>query len=98
MSRETYTETDLANFKECQRLSYHAVQQVARNLKIGQTEREAAQMIDAEIKVLGMQRYFHAPFAWFGRRTGFVGIDRPFDTRSFPSKLLPPHFGQKFMP
>jgi hypothetical protein len=98
MSREFYTDTDLANFKECQRLSYEAVQTVARRLQTGNTERDAAQMIDEEIKARGMSRYFHAPFAWFGARTAFQGIDRPFDTRSFPTKLLPPHFGQKFMP
>src|SRR5262245_7285822 len=98
MSREFYTETDLANFKECQRLSYEAVAAVSKRLKTGDTERDAAQMIDEEIKARGMDRYFHAPFAWFGKRTAFQGIDRPFDTRHFPTKLLPPHFGQKFMP
>lgn len=98
MSREFYTETDLANFKECQRLAYEAVVAVAKKLKTGDSERDAAQMIDAEIQARGMTRYFHAPFAWFGARTAFQGIDRPFDTRSFPTKLLPPHFGQKFMP
>jgi hypothetical protein len=98
MSRESYTETDLANFRDCQRIAYQAVSDVARELVAGQTEREAAAMVDTRLKQMGIDRYFHAPFAWFGKRTGFVGIDRPFDVRSFPSRLTPPHFGQKFMP
>jgi hypothetical protein len=98
MSKEFYTETDLSNFKECQRMAYEAVVATEKRLTAGVTEREAAQMIDEEVRARGMNRYFHAPFAWFGKRTAFQGIDRPFDTRSFPSKLLPPHFGQKFMP
>ncbi len=98
MSKEFYTETDLSNFKECQRMAYDAVVATAKRLTPGVTEREAAQMIDEEVRARGMSRYFHAPFAWFGSRTAFQGIDRPLDTRAFPSKLLPPHFGQKFMP
>lgn len=98
MSKEYYTETDLANFKECQRIAYDAVVEVAKNLKTGDTERDAAQMIDTELKRHGITRYFHAPFAWFGDRTAFAGIERPFDMRNFPLQLAPPHFGQKFMP
>ncbi|MFO1471733.1 MAG: M24 family metallopeptidase [Turneriella sp.] len=98
MSKEFYTDTDLANFRECQKLAYQAVTAVAAKLKAGDTERYAAELIDQELKSYGISRYFHAPFAWFGARTAFQGIDRPFDTRAFPSKLLPPHFGQKFMP
>lgn len=79
-------------------MAYDAVLATAKRLTAGVTEREAAQMIDEEVRARGMSRYFHAPFAWFGERTAFQGIDRPLDTRSFPSKLLPPHFGQKFMP
>ena len=44
MSREFYTETDLANFKECQRLAYEAVVAVAKKLKTGDSERDAAQI------------------------------------------------------
>jgi len=98
MSKEFYSETDLSNFRECQSLAYDAVAAVEKRLQAGQTEKEAAQMIDEEIKARGMHRYFHAPFAWFGERTAFHGIERPFDTRQFPTKLLPPHFGLEFMP
>ena len=98
MSKEFYTDTDLSNFRECQKLAYQAVTAVAAKLKAGDTERYAAELIDQELKSYGISRYFHAPFAWFGARTAFQGIDRPFDTRAFPTKLLPPHFGQKFMP
>lgn len=98
MSKEFYTEADLANFRDCQSMAYDAVQAVARRLTAGMTEKQAAEMIDEEIKGRGMTRYFHAPFAWFGVRTAFQGFERPFDLSRFPASLLPPHFGQKFMP
>lgn len=98
MSKEYYTETDLENFRTAQSLAYDAVQAVAKRLVTGMTEKQAADMVDAELKARGITRYFHAPFAWFGARTAFVDIERPLDLRSFPSRFLPPHFGHKFMP
>ncbi|HRP69017.1 MAG TPA: M24 family metallopeptidase, partial [Turneriella sp.] len=98
MSREFYTETDIANFRECQSLAYDAVAAVQKRLKVGTTEKEAAEMIDEEIKARGMTRYFHAPFAWFGERTAFKGFERPLNWGNFPKRFLPPHFGLKFLP
>ncbi|MBV6492978.1 MAG: hypothetical protein LDLANPLL_00985 [Turneriella sp.] len=98
MSREFYTDADVANFKECQSLAYDAVVAVQKRLKVGTTEKEAAAMIDEEIKARGMTRYFHAPFAWFGERTAFKGFERPLNLGNFPKSFLPPHFGLKFLP
>lgn len=98
MSKELYTEDDVASFRQCQRLAYEAVQAVEKRLQEGDTEKDAVRMIDEEIKARGMARYFHAPFAWFGERTAFHNFKRPLDFRGFPSSFLPPHFGLQFMP
>ncbi|MCB1199881.1 MAG: aminopeptidase P family protein [Leptospiraceae bacterium] len=98
MAKEYYTGEQLNHFRSTQRMAYDSVRAAASRLKEGMTEREAADLIDQEIKKRGCDRYFHGPFAWFGERSGFLNIERPLDFRSFPSNLLPPHFGTEFLP
>lgn len=62
-----------AGFKRAQRLAYDAVEAVAKQLRVGMTEREAAQLLADHLQDHGTQRYLHRPFAWFGEHAGFYG-------------------------
>jgi Xaa-Pro aminopeptidase len=69
-------------FRRAQRLAYDAAIDVARALTPGVTERDAAARLEAALVARGVRRWFHAPFAWFGDRTRFAGINAP--TKFFP--------------
>lgn len=60
-------------FRRAQRVAYDAVEAVGRQLRVGMTEREAAQMLADHLRASGTQRYLHRPFAWFGEHAGFYG-------------------------
>lgn len=65
---------DLEQFRAVQRLAYAAAEAVARELKPGMTERQAAKMQEVWLLDHGVTGWFHAPFAWFGDRTAFQGF------------------------
>lgn len=65
----------LDGHRRAQRLAYDAAVEVAAGLAPGVTEREAAAALGRALAAHGVTRYFHAPFAWFGERTAFAGID-----------------------
>jgi Xaa-Pro aminopeptidase len=64
-----------AGFRRAQKLAYDAVESVAKQLRVGMTEREAAQLLADYLKAHGTERYLHRPFAWFGEHAGFYGYD-----------------------
>lgn len=65
---------DLEKFRKVQRLAYAAAEAVAKELKPGMTEKEAARMQEVWLLDNGVTDWFHAPFAWFGDRTAFQGF------------------------
>lgn len=96
MTAEYYTDDELNQFKRVQRVAYNAVLDVERELRVGMTEIQAAQLIEAHLEDIGVTQYFHKGFAWFGDRTGFKNFNRPFYLKE---KFFPlPHLGREFMP
>ncbi len=65
---------DLEQFRKVQRLAYAAAEAVAKELKPGITEKEAARMQEVWLLDHGVTDWFHSPFAWFGDRTAFYGF------------------------
>jgi len=65
---------DLEQFRHVQRLAYAAAEAVAKELKPGMTEKQAAHMQKVWLLDHGVTGWFHAPFAWFGDRTAFQGF------------------------
>lgn len=65
---------DLEQFKKVQRLAYAAAEAVAKELKPGMTEKQAAKMQEVWLLDHGVTDWFHSPFAWFGDRTAFQGF------------------------
>jgi Xaa-Pro aminopeptidase len=91
VTTERYSPDDLARFKDLQRLAYDAALFVARGLEPGVTEREAAARLGNALRDRGARGFFHAPFAWFGDRTGFYG----FRTRNPIENVV---FARQFFP
>ncbi|WP_410211235.1 M24 family metallopeptidase [Aquirhabdus sp.] len=65
---------DLEQFRKVQRLAYAAAEAVAKELKPGMTEKQAAKMQEVWLLDHGVTDWFHSPFAWFGDRTAFQGF------------------------
>ncbi len=65
---------DLEQFRQVQRLAYAAAEAVAKELKPGMTEKEAARLQEVWLLDHGVTDWFHSPFAWFGDRTAFQGF------------------------
>lgn len=62
---------ELAEFRKVQRLAYQCAEEVAKELRPGMTEKQAAKMQRVWLLDHGVTDFFHAPFAWFGERTAF---------------------------
>lgn len=79
LSRKPHPKLSLVHqegFKRVQRLAYESVQVVGRELQEGWSEKQAAELIKTYLKDHGVKSFFHEPFAWFGDRSRFDGIDR----------------------
>lgn len=77
MTASTYTFAELDRFREVQQLAYRCAEAIAEDLHAGITEKQAAGRLGDALRREGVAQFFHQPFAWFGDRTGFVGIHHP---------------------
>jgi Xaa-Pro aminopeptidase len=78
------TDDVIVRARRAQRLAYDAALAVAAELRPGQSERDAAAALSAWCEARGIDGWFHRPFAWFGERTAFVGMNLP--TSFFPTR------------
>lgn len=60
-----------AGYTKAQRLAYAAVIHVGKQLKVGMTEKAAAELLADYLREHGSERYLHRPFAWFGPHSRF---------------------------
>lgn len=67
---------ELIGFRNVQRLAYDAVVEVGAMLREGWTEQQTTKLIETYLRDYGVKAFFHKPFAWFGERTRFDGIQR----------------------
>lgn len=72
-----YAGSDLARFRDLQRLAYDGAAAAAGWLAPGVTERQAAARLRRELIRAGADDFFHVPFAWFGDRTAFRNFRTP---------------------
>ncbi len=91
---DRFAAEELLEIRAVQRLAYDAVEEVARALTPGTTEREAAHRIDATLRARGVDGFFHTPFAWFGDRSGFErfvapSLRRPLTNLTFARQFFP---------
>jgi hypothetical protein len=74
-----FTSAQLGRFATHQRGVYAVLEQSARELRPGDTEREAARRLHrALVAELAIDSYFHVPVVLFGERTGYPGDFGPF--------------------
>lgn len=66
----------LAGLAESQALAYSCAKMIARELREGWTEAQAARLMDVYLRDCGVRVFFHRSFAWFGERTRFDGMRR----------------------
>lgn len=71
MQIDGFQAQDLKQFSAVQKLAYEVVEAVQARLKTGMTEKDAVQMLRAELQSRGVESNFHDPFAWFGDRAAF---------------------------
>ena len=69
--QQGFSKTDLANFKNAQRIAYECAIDVKKMLKEGMTERQATHLMQEWMAKKNIGTFFHKPFAWFGKRTRF---------------------------
>ena len=65
---------DLAKLKACQKVARLGVQETTRAIQEGWSEQQTCDYLEAALRDLGVENYFHRPFAWFGERSRFDGI------------------------
>lgn len=75
-SSHATSEIDAQGFKCAQRLAFEAAVTVGKELQEGWTEKQAAELMGTYLKDSGVKAFFHEPYAWFGDRTRFDGINR----------------------
>jgi Xaa-Pro aminopeptidase len=67
---------DSEGMARSQALAYACAKDIARELKEGWTEAQTARLMEAYLGDHGVTTYFHKPFAWFGERSRFDGVER----------------------
>ncbi len=82
-----FTPAELARFKEYQRASYAVLEDVARSLREGDTEKDAARRVRKRFHEQGVHHYFHVPVALFGTRTAYPGAFGQLEALSTDRKL-----------
>lgn len=69
--QKEFSQQELIRFRDLQRMAYQCVQDVAGQLKPGDTEHHAVDSMTAWMAEKGVKEFFHMPYAWFGERTAF---------------------------
>jgi Xaa-Pro aminopeptidase len=73
--KELMSHECLLGFQRAQRLAYKGAQDIGRLICEGWTEVQAAELLETWLADHGVSAYFHKPYAWFGERTRFSGIN-----------------------
>lgn len=81
----------MEGFLKAQRLAYDAVLHVGKQLHVGMTEKEAADLLEAYLRDQGTERYLHRAFAWFGDHSRFDGYQDYADYHPSDRQLQPHH-------
>ena len=78
-SKQVPSAAVLSEFKKGQRLAYRCAETIAKELRPGWTEKQAAKLMDVFLKDHGIKSFFHKSFAWYGDRTRFAPMKHYWD-------------------
>lgn len=85
-------QADLQGYLRSQQLALEAAEEIARHLREGWTEQQAADLLNTFLHDRGVRSFFHRAFVWFGERTRFQGIGRfQYDRYSPGTRVLLPN-------
>ena len=70
---KNFSDTQLARFRELQRLSFEILEETAASLKLGDTEKTVTRGLVKKYRKAGANGFFHLPVALFGERTALPG-------------------------
>lgn len=65
---------DRAGFLIAQRLASQSALEVAKLIRPGWTETQAADLLNTYLQDCGVRSFFHRAFVWYGERTRFEGV------------------------
>lgn len=85
--------TDLAGFREVQRLAYRCAEETAATLRAGMTEKDVAAQMKTWLLDHGVTDWCHQPFVWFGDRTAFTSFSGLGHLRGFNPAFYPGNRG-----
>jgi len=86
---EIPSEQELKGYKKSQHVALEAVKEVAKIIREGWTEKQAADLLNTYLQDIGVRSFFHRGFAWYGERTRFTGIRKYSDFGPSSRVLLP---------
>lgn len=84
-----FSDAELDQFREYQGASYAVLEEIARTLKTGDTERDVARRLRKRFHEQGVHHYFHVPVALFGARTAYPGEFGQFEALATDQRLEP---------
>src|SRR5262245_9127800 len=84
-----FTPAELAKFKQYQRASYAVLEDVARTLREGESEKDVARRVRKRFHEEGVHHYFHVPVTLFGTRTAYPGNFGQLEALSTDRRLEP---------
>ena len=86
--QKNYGAEDLRKFYQSQKLTIETIESVAKILRPGMSEVDAASFLEESFHSLGVKKFLHRPFAWFGKRTTFFDMQTYADTLPRENVLL----------
>ena len=96
-----FSSSEIETVRSLQRLAYDCALWTQQNLSIGDSEKDAVNLMERYLEKRGVQNFFHKPFAWFGDRSSFTGFKQAYKAKDFGFESFRnplPHFGFDFLP
>lgn len=82
------TEADKAGYSRSQGLAQQCALEIGTLLQPGWTEKQAARAMEIWLRDNGVKSFFHKPFAWWGSRSRFDGINSYKEYQATERRLL----------
>ncbi len=65
---------EIQGFKQAQEIAFKSAIECEHFIKVGWSEKQAANLFEEILRDHGVKNFFHLPFVWFGENTRFVNV------------------------
>jgi len=79
MKIRDFTDSELTQFRDYQRIAYEILATEAERLEVGMSEQQTVRRLRKKFHEAGAHNYFHVPVALFGERSAYPGDFGPFE-------------------